>query len=94
MCSANVRNEPPYDPPTPTRPRTYVLSGSVPPARVAASVALATLGTLLSEAESLLADAYNDYPSDRQRLRVYVLREARDAVARAEAEYADGTVRG
>jgi hypothetical protein len=86
VCSANVRNEPPYDPPMPTKPRVYVLSGSVPPARVAASVALAVLGEMLSEEER------GGGPGTA--FRYSALLEARDRVARAEAEYADGTVRG
>jgi hypothetical protein len=90
VCSAN--DDPTtYTAPEPQRPRTYLLSGSVPPPRVAASVALATLGTLISEFE----DAF--YRSNRDpeiAIELNVLRHARDAVALAEAEYADGTVRG
>jgi len=97
MCSANVRNEPPYDPPTPTRPRTYLLSGSVPPARVAASVALAVIGEMLTKAENDVENFQRlRLPFSREYAyeRVVVLREARDRITAAEAEYADGTVRG
>lgn len=88
MCSANVRNEPPYDPPTPQRPRTYLLSGSVPPARVTASIALAVIGEMLSEVETA------DIVTPAGDVATATLHEARRRIAEAEAEYADGTVRG
>jgi hypothetical protein len=71
----------------PTRPRTYVLSGSVPPARVAASIALAVIGEMLSEAEAI-----SPKPMSLRQVAVDTLREARRRIAEAEAEYADGTV--
>jgi hypothetical protein len=94
MCSANVRNEPPYDPPTPTRPTVYRLSGDVPPARVAASVALAVLGEMLTEAEAWQAKTERVDSLIEAGERIRALHEARDRIAKAEAEYADGTVRG
>jgi len=70
MCSAN--DHPPYDPPTPTRPRKYELSGDGP-----RSVALAVLGTMLMEAEAA--------GHSMTGVRVLTLREARRRVGEAEA---------
>jgi hypothetical protein len=91
VCSAN--DDPTYfTAPTPTRPRTYVLSGArtvhVEAGTGRGSIALAVLGEMLTEAEgrrdrSMTSDA-----------RLLALLEARDRIRAAEAEYADGTVRG
>ena len=96
MCSAN--DDPSMiDPPgwnaatAPMRPRRYVLSGDVQPVQPRPSVALATLGTLITEFEKTYERSGRD---PEIALELSALRLARDEVARAEAEYADGTVRG
>ena len=93
MCSAN--DDPSYfTAPTPQRPRVYELSGSVPPPRVAASVALAVLGEMLTEAEGAWDKAHDLRTTELAMQRIGILQDARDRIAKAEAEYADGTVRG
>jgi hypothetical protein len=93
VCSAN--DDPStYTAPTPTKPRTYLLSGSVPPARVGASVALAVLGEMLSDAEDAWDKAHDRRTRELALQRIGILTAARDRITAAEAEYADGTVRG
>ena len=70
----------------PTRPRRYVLSGDKPEP---SSIALAVLGTMLSEAEDDLRVVENSKtgPTTTAMARVVVdaLRRARNRVAEAEA---------
>jgi len=84
MCSQG--DFPPYDPPEPIRPRIYRLSGDPVPRR--ASVALAVLGEMIDVAENAF------FLTGSGLVRADILREARDRIAKAEAEYADryGTV--
>ena len=78
MCSAH--DDPTtYDPPTPTRPRTYVLSGDTPEPR--GSVALAVIGEMLTEAEAIATSVPQSLAFH---VEVETLRRARDRIAAAE----------
>lgn len=66
--------------PEPTAPRVYRLSGDKPP-EPRESVALAVIGSMLSEAESIVSAR----PPFYQAVAAEVLREARDRIADAES---------
>lgn len=83
MCSA-ADDPTTYDAPTPQPPRRYVLSGDAP-AREPASVALAVLGEMLTDAERDYGQLYPPPYSWEVDARLRALREARDRVAAAEA---------
>ena len=82
-----------YDAPIPSRPRKYELSGAIDLSGSSGtsrgSIALAVLGDMLDYAERQLdATDSGRFPLlwDIRVARVDILREARDAIAKAEAE--------
>lgn len=81
MCARS--DFPPYDPPTPQPPRVYRLSGSKP--ELHGSIALAVIGQMIEEAETLQPAAGLAALRNLRR-DVALLREARDRIAAAEAQ--------
>ena len=69
-----------YDGPIVTRPRTYSLSGTVKEPE--GSIALAVIGTMIDEIESLDERYFNRIHTHQ----LMVLRLARQRIAKAEAE--------
>ena len=80
MCSQN--DDPTqYDGPVVTRPRAYTLSGSIHN-EPKPSIALAVIGTMIDEIESLDERNFNRIHT----WQLLVLRTARQRIAKAEAE--------